>query len=131
MGYTSQAGGVTSWHGGVGDRDDGWRAGRAAAPVVAPEALLPLDRIDRPFHRQLQQLEPFGIGHPRPLFWCPACPVLQRRIMGGGHLSLVIDTPSGPLRAIAWRWNRPAPQASLLDLAFHLVPDSWQGRERL
>jgi single-stranded-DNA-specific exonuclease len=33
--------------------------------------------------------------------------------------------------AIAWRWNRPAPQAPLLDLAFHLVLDSWQGRERL
>lgn len=130
-GFTVRADRVAALHERLCDLADGWLAGRAAAPVVAPEALLPLDRIDRPFHRQLQQLEPFGIGHPRPLFWCPACPVLQRRIMGGGHLSLEIDTPSGPLRAIAWRWNRPAPQASLLDLAFHLVLDSWQGRERL
>jgi single-stranded-DNA-specific exonuclease len=110
---------------------DRWLAGRSPAPLVAPEALLPLDRIDRAFHQQLQQLEPFGIGHPRPLFWTPGCRVLQRRIMGGGHLALEIETSSGPLRAIAWRWNRQAPLAPLLDLAFHLVLDSWQGRERL
>jgi len=110
---------------------DDWLAGRSPAPVVAPEALLPLDRLDREFHRALQELEPFGIGHPRPIFWTPACRVLQRRLLGGGHLSLEIEAPAGPLRAIAWRWNRPVPEAPRLDLAFHLVLDSWQGRERL
>ncbi len=130
-GFTVRADHVGALHERLCDLADRWLAGRAAAPLVAPEALLPLDRIDRAFQRQLQELEPFGIGHPRPLFWTPACRVLQRRIMAGAHLALEIEAPSGPLRAIAWRWNRPAPQAPLLDLAFHLVLDSWQGRERL
>ncbi|MFZ4567029.1 MAG: single-stranded-DNA-specific exonuclease RecJ [Prochlorococcaceae cyanobacterium] len=130
-GFTVRADHVGALHERLCDLADRWLAGRAPSPLVAPEALLPLERIDRAFHRQLQELEPFGIGHPRPLFWSPACRVLQRRIMAGSHLSLEIETPSGPLRAIAWRWNRPAPQAPLLDLAFHLVLDSWQGRERL
>ena len=130
-GFTVRADHVGALHVRLCDLADRWLAGRAPSPLVAPEALLPLERIDRAFHRQLQELEPFGIGHPRPLFWSPACRVLQRRILAGAHLSLEIEAPSGPLRAIAWRWNRPAPQAPLLDLAFHLVLDSWQGRERL
>ena len=130
-GFTVRADHVGALHERLCDLADRWLAGRAAAPLVAPEALLPLDRIDRAFQRQLQELEPFGIGHPRPLFWTPACRVLQRRIMAGAHLALEIEAPSGPLRAIAWRWNRPAPQAPLLDQAFHLVLDSGQGRERL
>lgn len=45
-----------------------WLEGRSSALLVAPEALLPLGRIDADFLHQLQRLEPFGVGNPTPLF---------------------------------------------------------------
>jgi single-stranded-DNA-specific exonuclease len=108
-----------------------WLRGRSNALVVAPEALLPLDRIDADFLRQLQRLEPFGVGNPTPLFWSRHCQVLRQRLLRGGHLCLELATAGASLTAMAWRWNGPEPNGRLLDLAFRIRQDHWQGRPRL
>ncbi len=108
-----------------------WLEGRNSALLVAPEALLPLERIDRDFYRQLQRLEPFGVAHASPLFWARHCGVRRQRLLRGGHLSLELEAGAGSLAAMAWRWQGPAPTASRLDIAFRLRSDQWQGQERL
>jgi single-stranded-DNA-specific exonuclease len=108
-----------------------WRQGTRAGPVVEPEVLIPLDQIDRAFHGQLQRLEPFGIGHPAPLFWASSCRVVSQRQLRGGHLQLELEQEGVHHRAIAWRWQGPDTVPERLDVAYRLTLNRWQGEERI
>ena len=130
-GFTVQATEVAALHERLNDLANDWLAGREHALVVRPEALLPLDQIDRDFLQQLRRLEPFGAANPSPLFWARHCQVKRQRLLRGGHLLLELVVPSGSITAIAWRWSGPEPSSPKLDLAFRLKEDHWQGQPRL
>ena len=98
---------------------------------MEPEALLSLERIDRDFFAQLRRLEPFGIGHPAPLFWSCGCAVESARLLRGGHLQLELRQQGRSIRAMAWRWQGDELPRNLIDVAYHLRLDHWQGQERL
>lgn len=108
-----------------------WLQRHGAGQVVEPEVLLRLDQIDRPFHRQLQRLEPFGIGHPAPLFWSADCAVVSQRLLRGGHLQLELEQAGVRHRAIAWRWQGGEPVPDRLDVAYRISLNRWQGEERI
>ena len=130
-GFTVRAEQVSALHERLSARAAAWLSGRDSALLVAPEALLPLERIDRDFLHQLKRLEPFGASHASPLFWARDCQVRRQRMLRGGHLLLELASGEGTITAIAWRWSGPEPQASRLDLAFRLKEDHWQGQPRL
>lgn len=108
-----------------------WLERTGGGPPVEPEALLRLPRIDRSFWRQLRRLEPFGIGHPPPLFWSSGCRVTQQRLLRGGHLQLELEQDGERRRAISWRWQGEDQVSSCVDVAYRLRLDRWQGEERL
>ena len=130
-GFTVQATQVAALHDRLNGLANDWLAGREHALVVRPEALLPLEQINRDFLQQLRRLEPFGAANPSPLFWARHCQVKRQRLLRGGHLLLELAVPSGSLTAIAWRWSGPEPSSQTLDLAFRLKEDHWQGQPRL
>ncbi len=98
---------------------------------VEPEARLRLGRIDRHFWEQLRRLEPFGIAHPAPLFWSGGCRVVQQRLLRGGHLQLELEQEGQQRRAIGWRWPDSASLPAVVDVAYRLRRDVWQGEERI
>jgi len=108
-----------------------WRGEEGAGPVVEPEVLVPLERIDREFWGQLQRLEPFGVGHPPPVFWSSGCRLVRCRRLRGNHLQLELEQGGVRRQAMAWRWPGPDPEAGPLDVAWRLKLDLWQGEERL
>ena len=108
-----------------------WLESGGGGMPVEPEAMLPLARMTRDFWQQLRRLEPFGIGHPAPLFWSGGCRVVQQRLLRGGHLQLELEQEGVRRRAIGWRWQGQNPVAAQVDVAYRLRLDSWQGEERL
>ncbi len=108
-----------------------WLERHGAGQPVEPEVLLRLDQIDRRFYSQLQRLEPFGIGHPAPLFWSAGCQVASQRLLRGGHLQLELEQNGVRHRAIAWRWQGEDTVPDNLDVAYRLGQNRWQGEERL
>ena len=108
-----------------------WLGEAGTARLVEPEALLRLERIDRPFFDQLRRLEPFGIGHPAPLFWSCGCQVVSARLLRGGHLQLQLSQDGSERRAMGWRWQGEELPRGLVDVAYHLRLDRWQEQERL
>ncbi|WP_416238328.1 single-stranded-DNA-specific exonuclease RecJ [Synechococcus sp. CCY9202] len=130
-GFTVLAERVAALHERLDDLAATWLGGQAGGPVVEPDALLRLERIDRPFWRQLQRLEPFGIGHAAPVFWAADCQVSSQKVLRGGHLELELRQGEAALRAIAWRWQGEAVVPPRVDVAFQLRNNRWQGTERL
>ncbi len=130
-GFTVRAERVAELQESLNAQAEGWLAGRGHGQPVEPEALLPLERIDRRFWAQLQRLEPLGAGLPAPVFWSGGCRVVEQRQLRGGHLQLSLEQNGSRLRAVAWRWPGEGPVPDRIDVAFRLRLDSWQGQERL
>ncbi|MFZ9753003.1 MAG: single-stranded-DNA-specific exonuclease RecJ [Cyanobium sp.] len=130
-GFTVRAERVGELHSRLDQLAMAWLEGNGGRFPIEPEAQLRLERIDRPFWQQLQRLEPFGIGHPAPLFWSSGCRVLEQRRLRGGHLHLELEQQGARRRAIGWRWPDQDPVPELVDLAYRLRLDRWQGEERL
>lgn len=108
-----------------------WLGERGDGPAVEPEVRLSLARADREFWRQLQRLEPFGVGHPAPVFWSSGCRLVDCRRLRGGHLQLELEQDGVRRRAMAWRWTGEDPVLGLVDVAWRLKLDHWQEQERL
>ncbi|MEB3300626.1 MAG: single-stranded-DNA-specific exonuclease RecJ [Cyanobacteriota bacterium] len=108
-----------------------WLAGHPEGVMVEPEALLRLERIDGAFWQALQKLGPFGVAHPMPVFWSVGCRVEQQKILRGGHLQLTLSQGEAKIQAMAWRWEGAETIPALVDVAYRLRQDAWQGRQRL
>ena len=77
-----------------------------APPVLELDAELPFSLIDHTLLKELELLQPFGQGNPRPIFLSPPLTVLRHRFFSQKkHLELHLsDTTDGTsMRAVAWR----------------------------
>ena len=130
-GFTVKAERVTALHERLNDLAQVWRE-REGLQLVMPEALLKLEQINRPLWRELQRLEPFGIGNPTPLFWSCGCTISQQRELRGGHLQLSLRQGEARVRAMAWRWGAVGHLLpKQVDVAYHLRLNRWNGEESL
>ena len=130
-GFTVRAENVASLHDALSAIASGNATPLGGGLPVEPEARLALDRIDRPFWLCLQRLEPFGAGHETPVFWSQQCRVVEQRSLRGGHLQLVLEQNGIRQRAIAWRWQGEGTVPAMVDVAYRLRLNHWQGEERL
>jgi single-stranded-DNA-specific exonuclease len=130
-GFTVLAERVAALHEALNGLATIWLNQQGSGLVVEPEALLRLDQIDRGLWQQLQRLEPFGIGHPTPIFWSSRCRVTQQKELRGGHLQLTLGQGDTKVRAVAWRWQGGWALPQRVDVAYRLRLNRWQGEERL
>ncbi len=129
-GFTVQITAVSALHQALNALAADWLQRRGEGLLVEPEALLQLDQIDHEFWQSLQKLEPFGAGHPKPLFWSRGCRITDQQILRGGHLKLKLEQNGVERQAIAWRWPAHAVLSQTIDLAFTLTQNHWRGETR-
>ena len=130
-GFTVKAERLAELHERLNALAEQWQSTSGVGVPVEPEVLLPLERINQGLWQALQRLEPFGIGHPQPLFWSSGCRVASQKLLRGGHLQLQLSQGGRQLRAIAWRWDNTDPVPPVVDVAYRLRLDAWQGERRL
>ena len=130
-GFTVRAEKLSELHERLNVLAEHWRDAHGGNQPLEPEVRVDLAELTPEFWRQLQRLEPFGIGHATPLFWSSRCRVVQQRQLRGGHLQLTLEQEGATARAIAWRWAGEWTLPNELDVAFHLRLNRWQGQEQL
>jgi len=130
-GFTVKAENVAALHEQLNGLALAWAQQQGCGERLEPEALLTLAQLNPGFWQQLQRLEPFGIGHPQPLFWSSNCRIVQQRQLRGGHLQLTLQQEGSTARAIAWRWQGEFTLPEQVDVAYQLRLNRWQGQEQL
>ena len=130
-GFTVRAENLAPLHTELNALAQRWLEAQGSQALLEPEALVTLAELTPSFWRQLQRLEPFGIGHPTPLLWSSRCQVVQQRELRGGHLQLTLQQGTATARAIAWRWQGGSNVPKEVDVAFHLRLNRWQERDQL
>ncbi|MBV5260230.1 single-stranded-DNA-specific exonuclease RecJ [Synechococcus moorigangaii CMS01] len=115
-----------------------------AHQLLKPEHLKPLVKIDGAidftdltpdFYQQIEQLHPWGIGNPEPIFLTNNVRILDQQMIGKNHLKLTLgQTIAGQtfsIKALAWQWGDYLPLPSPLDVAYKLKENHWNGQVSL
>ncbi|QNI58521.1 single-stranded DNA-specific exonuclease [Synechococcus sp. BIOS-U3-1] len=129
-GFTVQVTAVSALHQALNALAAQWLQSRGEDLLVEPEALLELDQIDHAFWQALQTLEPFGAGHPKPLFWSRGCRVTDQQSLRGGHLRLTLAQNGVERQAIVWRWPDNAVLSQTIDATYTVTQNHWRGETR-
>lgn len=106
--------------------------GMELRPVQRVDAWMDLADADDRLWRGLEELRPFGLENPTPV-WGTAgvCVVGRPRQVGKGHLKLQLAAGGVQREAIGWGMaDRPLPEGSL-DICYQLKRDSFMGQEKL
>jgi single-stranded-DNA-specific exonuclease len=110
-----------------------------AATMLGDSELVPLleidtevrpDDVDFALLDELQRLEPFGAGNPEPTLMLRGVTVMERRIVGDGHLKLRISAGGELFNAIAFR-QAECSTDGLLDIAFFPEGNIWNNTTTL
>ena len=99
-------------------------------PCVHIDAELPTEEVSFDLIQQLQALEPFGAGNPRPVFLARnLCILSEPRLIGQRHLKLNVAGPKGrPLETIWWNGaERMSMVRSGIDIAYTIETSNWTG----
>jgi single-stranded-DNA-specific exonuclease len=103
-------------------------------PLVTIDAEASLTDLDYDLYLELDALHPCGMENPEPVFWTHNVQILQQKMVGRGHLKLTLaqenlstGQPGKTISAIAWRWGDYYPLPKVLDLAYRLKTNEWQG----
>jgi single-stranded-DNA-specific exonuclease len=86
--------------------------------------------VDSALVNELKRLEPFGAGNPEPTLMMRGVTVVERRIVGDGHLKLRVSAEGRVFNAIAFR-QADCPTDGMLDIAFFPELNLWNNTSTL
>ncbi len=98
------------------------------------DAEIELQDIDATLLDLLQQLEPFGVANPKPIFVTRNLEVREVWTMGalGQHLKLLVGNGHRQFMALAFnRAEEWEETTSRVDLAYAISKDTWRGKEQI
>ncbi|MBL1210797.1 DHHA1 domain-containing protein, partial [Geminocystis sp. GBBB08] len=108
-----------------------------AHQTLIPDYLKPLIKIDATINfsdinfkllKEIESLYPWGIENKAPIFATSNVEVfLQKLTKTGEHLQLTLIHNNIQLKAIAWRWSDYFPLPPLIDIAYRLKENEWNG----
>jgi single-stranded-DNA-specific exonuclease len=118
------------------------RFGGIARELLAPDDLGPEQRVDLELRlseatpeleRMCRHLEPCGSGNASPVFGVRGVRLTGRSRVGSGHLKGTLDDGTTRLPAIGFQWADRVPWLAdgLVDAAFRLEPNEWNGHTTL
>lgn len=102
------------------------------APVLCIDAVLSAEDVNWAFYDALRHLRPFGQENPEPV-WAlmGVCVAGAPRVVGKQHLKLYLNAGDRQLDAIAFNYPLKSLPAGLIDVAFTLKKNSWNGDDAL
>ncbi len=99
-------------------------------PCVQIDAELPTQNITFELIRELNALEPYGAGNPRPVFLARnLCILSEPRLIGERHLKVNVAGPNGrPLETVWWNGAEQLAQVkSGAEMAYTIETSNWTG----
>jgi len=97
-------------------------------PVIDVDALLDFSQIGLPLFRQIEALQPFGIGNPEPLFMTKGVEVCDRKDFTGGS-RFRLRQAGRTLSAVAFGLDGDFPgyPGTKIDVVCRLSENEWNG----
>ncbi|MEO6508534.1 MAG: hypothetical protein ABIO02_01145, partial [Patescibacteria group bacterium] len=106
--------------------------------TIETDLKLPLAKVTYGLVKQLEKMQPFGIGNPQPTFYSSA-KILDAKLFGkkSEHLKIIVQDPdsrSYPLEIIAFSAADKISELSrekIIDVVYQTEIDRWSGNENI
>lgn len=112
-----------------------------AHQTLIPEYLKPLIKIDAEINfqdinfqllKEIDSLYPWGIENNEAIFSSKNVQIFKQKLTKTGeHLQLTFIQDNVEFRGIAWRWHRYYPLPSVVDIAYKLNENDWNGKKSI
>lgn len=103
--------------------------------VLELDAELTSEDLSLDFFDKLEELQPFGVGNPKPVFLIRNAELTGTKKVGNDkHAQLTFSVSGKPLQGIAFNMAYvcdTVPVGSQVDIAGELIADTWNGVRRL
>lgn len=99
-------------------------------PKLTMDAEVEPGEVTKDLALEMKRLEPFGMGNPEPLLLLRGMKVVERRIVGDGHLRLRLARGGCTFGAIAFNLA-DRETTGLIDIAFFPEMNQWNGSSSL
>jgi single-stranded-DNA-specific exonuclease len=99
-------------------------------PLIKIDAEAEISDITLALYEKIDELHPCGMENPDPVFWTSNVRVVEQQAIGQNqaHLKVLLAKEGGAgIKAIAWRWGEYRPIPSLVDVAYRLRLNEWNG----
>ena len=103
----------------------------ALIPSTPYDAELSAEQIGEALAQELEQMKPFGMGNPEPLFLLKGATVSGSRVLKGGHLKLQISSGGRSFEAIGFGLAEKWGGEGRVDLLFSPGINVWNGKRTL
>ena len=95
-------------------------------PLITIDAEAEFKELNFDLYHQIDLLHPCGIENKSPIFWTSNVRVAEQKIVGSGHIKLTL-IKSEIIKAIAWRWGDYFRLPQLVDIAYKLHKNTFNG----
>lgn len=101
-------------------------------PLIRIDAQLNFNQINFDLYKEIESLQPWGIENKLPIFWTPNVKILeQKTTKSGNHLQVTLSDDYKTFRGIAWHWSYYSPLPPLIDIAYKLKENEWNGEKSI
>lgn len=103
-------------------------SGEQLSPLLEIDAQLDFAQLTMPLMRELEVMQPFGVGNPEPLFATFGAEVCERKVFSAGvrlRLRQAGKIVSGVMFGVGDEF--PGQPGELLDVAYRLTENQWNG----
>ncbi|WP_373478636.1 single-stranded-DNA-specific exonuclease RecJ [Geminocystis sp.] len=101
-------------------------------PLVKIDAEITFNEITFNLFQEIDSLYPWGIENKTPTFCTSNVEIIEQKLTKTGeHLQLKLLHNGITLKAIAWHWNPYYPLPSMVDIAYKLKENEWQGEKSI
>lgn len=100
-------------------------------PEVLIDAELQPEQVNVETVDQLERLQPFGAGNPRPIFLIRNAQVLDRSVLKSQHVKLRVAIGHNRFDAIGFNMVAAVPESPCVDLVCTLQVNNWRGQRSL
>lgn len=101
-------------------------------PLVKVDAKLNFQQANFKLLTEINSLYPWGVGNDEPIFWTPNVKVMSSKATKEGkHLQLTLADETTEIKGIAWGWSRFAFLPPIIDVAYKLKENDWNGEKSI
>jgi single-stranded-DNA-specific exonuclease len=104
-------------------------------PLLEVDVKANLEQINIDLYKQIDYLQPCGIENAEPIFYTANVRIIEQQNVGKNSLKLTvgetINHQTTTFKAIAWRSAEYLPLPKVLDIAYKLKENQWNGEKNL
>jgi single-stranded-DNA-specific exonuclease len=96
-------------------------------PLIEIDGIAKISEITPNLYAEIDSLYPWGIGNREPIFLSQNVIIKEQKSVKNNHAKFTLEQNGAEIKGIAWHWAQYLPFPSLVDIAYKLKENNFNG----